>query len=93
MTALATGAAVSVSGMIAFVGLVVPHLVRLVVGPDHRLVLPGSALLGALLLVGADLAARTLAAPSELPIGTVTALCGAPFFLVLLRRRLPGGGV
>ncbi len=85
--ALAIGAAVSVSGIIGFVGIVVPHLLRLVVGPGHRLLLPASILLGAALMLGADTLARTLAAPAELPIGIVTAAIGAPFFLVLLLRQ------
>lgn len=85
--ALAVGAAVSVSGVIGFVGLVVPHLLRLIVGPDHRILLPGSALLGASLLLASDLIARTIAAPAELPIGIVTAGIGAPFFLWLLWRQ------
>lgn len=84
---LLTGLAVSVSGMIGFVGLVVPHLLRLLLGPDHRLLLPASCLGGAAFLVVADLLARTLIAPVELPVGVVTALVGGPFFLVLLRRR------
>ena len=86
LAALAVGAGVAVSGIIGFVGLVVPHLVRLALGPDHRLVLPGSVLLGGALLVGADLLARTIAAPAELPIGIVTSLVGGPFFLWLLLR-------
>lgn len=85
--ALAVGAAVSVSGVIGFVGIVVPHLLRLVIGPGHRLLLPASILLGATLLLGADTASRMLAAPAELPIGIVTAAIGAPFFLVLLLRQ------
>ena len=88
---LGTGAAVAAAGVIGFVGLVVPHLVRLVLGPDHRSLLPASALLGAVLLLAADLAARTLVAPAELPIGIVTALAGAPFFLWLLLRQAPDG--
>jgi iron complex transport system permease protein len=92
LVALAVGTAVSVAGSIGFVGLVVPHLVRLAAGPDHRSLLPASALLGASLLLGADLAARTIAAPAEVPIGIVTALAGAPFFLwLLLRKRSPWG--
>ncbi|MEM9954495.1 MAG: iron ABC transporter permease [Chloroflexota bacterium] len=86
MVALAVGAGVAVTGIIGFVGLVVPHLMRLFAGPDHRVVLPGSALLGASLLVGADLLARTIAIPAEIPIGIVTALVGGPFFLYLLLR-------
>jgi len=84
LTALAVGAAVSVSGVIGFVGLVVPHLLRLVIGPDHRALLPGAAILGALLVVVADLIARTLVAPAEMPIGIVTAAVGAPCFIWLL---------
>lgn len=87
LVAGAVGAAVSVSGVIGFVGIVVPHLLRTLIGPGHRLLLPASILCGAILLVGADTAARTLAAPAELPIGILTALMGAPFFLVLLVRQ------
>ena len=90
LSALAVGASVGFAGMIGFVGLVVPHLLRLAGGADHRLVLPGSALLGAALLVGADALARTVAAPAELPIGVITSLIGAPFFLWLLTRQLKG---
>ncbi|ONG45017.1 iron ABC transporter [Pseudoroseomonas deserti] len=86
LAAIAVSAGVAFTGLIGFVGLVVPHLVRLAGGADHRLVLPLSALLGAALLVLADLVARSLAAPAELPVGVVTALLGAPFFLWLLRR-------
>ncbi|KUJ71285.1 iron ABC transporter [Thiomicrospira sp. WB1] len=89
-TALGVGAAVSVSGVIGFVGLVAPHLVRLLVGPDHRVVLPGSALMGACLVVVADTLARTLAAPAELPLGILMAAFGGPFFLWLLWRHLNG---
>ncbi|MBA4242976.1 iron chelate uptake ABC transporter family permease subunit [Ectopseudomonas mendocina] len=85
-TALGVGAAVAAAGLIGFIGLVVPHLMRLLVGPDHRLLLPASALAGASLLLLADLAARLALAPAELPIGIVTALIGAPFFLYLLVR-------
>jgi iron complex transport system permease protein len=87
LVAAATGAAVSVSGVISFVGLVVPHLLRLVIGPGHRLLLPASLLFGALLMVVADTFARMLVAPAELPIGIVTAVIGAPFFLALLLRQ------
>jgi iron complex transport system permease protein len=69
------------------VGLVVPHLLRLTLGPDHRTLLPGAALLGGSLLLGADLIARTVAAPAELPIGIVTAFVGGPFFIWLLLRN------
>ena len=83
-----TGVAVSVCGVVGFVGIVVPHLLRLVVGPAHRLLLPASMLLGAVLLVGADTLARTIVAPAEMPIGILTAAIGAPFFLgMLLRQR------
>jgi iron complex transport system permease protein len=84
---LATSAAVSLAGPIGFVGIVVPHLVRLMVGVDHRIVLPASALFGASFLVACDLGARTLLAPIEIPVGVVTALIGGPFFLWLLVRR------
>ncbi|MBI5301249.1 MAG: iron chelate uptake ABC transporter family permease subunit [Chloroflexi bacterium] len=86
-TSLVTAAAVAVSGLIGFVGLIVPHAVRLVWGPDHRFLLPMCALLGAMFLIIADTLARTLLAPSELPVGIITAFCGAPFFLYLLRRK------
>lgn len=85
-TALGVGAAVAAAGLIGFIGLVVPHLMRLLLGPDHRLLLPASALAGATLLLLADVAARLVLLPAELPIGIVTALIGAPFFLYLLRR-------
>jgi iron complex transport system permease protein len=83
---LLTACAVSLSGLIGFVGLVVPHAVRLALGPDHRLLLPASALAGAAFLVIADTLARTLLAPTEIPVGIFTALIGAPFFIFLLRR-------
>ena len=85
-TALGVGAAVAAAGLIGFIGLVVPHLLRLLVGPDHRILLPASAMAGAALLLLADLLARLLLAPAELPIGIITALLGAPFFLYLLVR-------
>lgn len=85
--ALLAAAAVSVGGIIGFVGLMTPHLLRLAVGPDHRRLLPAVLLAGPLLLVGADLIARTVLAPQELPVGVVTALLGGPFFLFLLRRE------
>ena len=84
---LATSAAVSIGGPIGFVGIIIPHLVRLLVGPDHRLVLPASALFGAAFLVACDLVARTILAPVELPVGIITALIGGPFFLWLLIRK------
>lgn len=86
LCALAVGTGVALCGIVGFVGLVAPHLVRLAAGPLHRVVLPGSALLGAVLLLTADLVARTVVAPVELPIGIVTALIGAPFLLWLVRR-------
>lgn len=91
--AVLTAAAVAVSGVVLFVGLVVPHLVRMVVGPSHRWLIPGAALAGALTVTVADLVARTVAAPSELPLGVLTALVGSPFFLWQLRRtRARQGG-
>jgi iron complex transport system permease protein len=84
---LSTGAAVSLGGPVLFVGIIVPHLVRLLVGADHRLVLPASALFGAAFLVVCDLIARTILAPVELPVGIITAILGGPFFLWLLFRR------
>lgn len=84
---LATAAAVAFSGLIGFVGLIAPHAVRLVWGPDHRSLIPMAAIVGAGFLIVADLVARTVVSPSELPVGIVTAFCGAPFFLYLLRRR------
>jgi iron complex transport system permease protein len=83
-TALLTGAAVAVSGLIGFVGMIVPHAVRMVLGPDHRLLLPASALVGGTFLAVADTVARSLLAPAELPVGVITALCGGPFFIYLL---------
>lgn len=86
-----TGAAVAVSGTIGFVGLVIPHFVRLVVGPNHQHVLPASILVGAIFLILADLVARTVISPAELPIGVITALIGAPIFaIILMRQRLKG---
>lgn len=84
---LATGAAVSLGGPVSFVGIIVPHLVRLMIGADHRLVLPASALFGAAFLIACDLVARTAFAPLELPVGIVTAIIGGPVFLWLLFRR------
>ena len=84
---LATAAAVSFSGLIGFVGLVAPHAVRLAWGVDYRSLVPMAAIVGAAFLIVADLAARTVAGPAELPVGVVTAFCGAPFFIYLLRRR------
>jgi iron complex transport system permease protein len=89
---LLTGAAVAVSGSIGFVGLVIPHLIRLITGPNHRHVLPLSMLVGGGFLVLADLGARTIIAPKELPIGVITALIGAPVFAALLVRERVGRG-
>lgn len=86
LAALLVAAAVSMSGLVGFVGLVAPHLCRITLGPRHRLLLPAAALAGAIFVVLSDLIARTIIAPSELPLGVVTALIGGPFFLVLLRR-------
>ncbi len=86
-TSIMIGAAVSVSGIISFVGLIVPHVLRLALGPDHRLLLPASLLGGAAFLVLADLIARVAIAPAEIPVGAITALCGGPFFIYMLRRE------
>jgi iron complex transport system permease protein len=83
-SALLTGAVVSVSGIIGFVGMVIPHAVRMVLGADHRLLLPASAFVGGILLMVADTVARTAIAPAEIPVGVVTALVGGPFFISLL---------
>ena len=83
---LSTGAAVSLGGPVFFVGIIVPHIVRLIVGADHRLVLPASALFGASFLIVCDLIARTIVAPVEMPVGIITAIIGGPFFLWLLFR-------
>jgi iron complex transport system permease protein len=87
---LLTGLVVSFSGLIGFVGLVVPHLGRMVLGPDHRILMPVSALGGAVFLIAADSLARTVISPSELPVGVVTAFVGAPFFIYLLKTRGSG---
>jgi iron complex transport system permease protein len=86
-SAILTGASVAVAGMVGFVGLIVPHAVRLILGPAHRVVLPASAVGGAVFLVLCDLLARTVHSPTEIRLGVVTALCGGPFFLLLLVRR------
>jgi iron complex transport system permease protein len=83
-----TGLAVSVSGTIGYVGLLVPHLMRLIFGSDHRILLPAAAFGGAIAVVLADMLARTVVAPGELPVGAMTALVGAPLFIYLLRRRM-----
>jgi iron complex transport system permease protein len=84
---LITGMVVSFSGIIGFVGLIVPHLMRMFLGPDHRLLIPASALGGAVFLIAADTLARTILSPSELPVGVITAFLGAPFFIYLLKQR------
>ena len=84
---LGTGVAVSLAGPIGFVGIIVPHLVRLLVGADHRVVMPASALFGAAFLMACDAVARVVLSPVELPVGVVTAVLGAPFFLWLLIRK------
>ena len=84
---LVTALAVSFSGIIGFVGLIIPHIMRMLLGPDHRLLLPASFLFGASFLVLADTIARTVIPHSELPVGVITAICGAPYFIYLLRRR------
>ncbi len=86
LASLLTGLAVSVSGVIGFVGLIIPHICRLVFGPDHRLLLPASFLAGGIFLITADLVARTILAPTEVPVGAVTAALGAPLFIYLLKR-------
>lgn len=87
LTALGVGVSVAVAGLVAFVGLVVPHVIRLLIGPDHRWLLPGSAIAGALLMLVADNIARIIVLPAELPTGIITALLGAPFFVALLVQQ------
>ncbi|HON59670.1 MAG TPA: iron ABC transporter permease [Smithella sp.] len=87
VTSLMISVAVSLSGIIGFVGIMVPHLMRLAFGSDHRLLLPVSGLFGAAFLIAADTLARTALAPAELPVGVITALCGAPYFIFLLKRK------
>jgi iron complex transport system permease protein len=82
-----TGAVTAFSGPIGFVGIIVPHTLRLIAGPDHRILIPGSFFLGSAFLVICDTAARTILAPTEIPVGVITALLGGPFFIVLLRRK------
>jgi iron complex transport system permease protein len=90
LTTLGVGVCVSIVGMIGFVGLVVPHMMRLLIGPDHRGLVPASALGGGILLLLADTAARVIISPTELPTGILTALLGAPFFIYLLTRQKKG---
>jgi iron complex transport system permease protein len=84
---LMTAAAVSISGIIGFIGLIIPHIMRLLVGPDHRILIPASALAGAIVLIACDTIARTVMSPSEVPVGIITALLGGPFFIYLLTRK------
>ena len=92
VTAAAVGAAVAVAGVVGFVGIVVPHVARLLAGPDHRVVLPASALLGGSLVLIADVFARMAVRPAELPLGVVMAIVGAPVFLHMVVKRGIGGG-
>jgi len=78
---------VAFAGTIGFVGLIIPHIMRLIIGPDHRFLLPTTAIAGAIFLVWADMAARTVASPAEIPVGIITAFLGAPFFLYLLKKK------
>lgn len=87
LASLVTGVAVAFTGVIGFVGLIIPHLIRLITGPDHRILLPVSAFVGASFLIMADVVAKTVIYPTELPVGIITALCGTPFFLYLLRKH------
>jgi iron complex transport system permease protein len=91
VAALMTAVAVAFTGIIGFVGLIVPHMMRLVLGADHRLLVPASTLFGATFLIWSDAVARTVVAPTVLPVGIITALCGGPFFIYLLRRSGSGG--
>jgi iron complex transport system permease protein len=84
---MAIGISVAVAGTISFVGLIIPHIVRLLIGPDHRYLIPASALAGAILLILADAVARVVVAPAELPAGILTALLGTPFFISLLAQK------
>ncbi len=87
LTALLTSIAVSVSGIIGFIGLIVPHMIRMILGPDHKILIPSSALLGGIILIWSDTIARTIIAPSELPVGIITELLGAPFFIYLAKKK------
>ncbi|MEI6845463.1 MAG: iron ABC transporter permease [Candidatus Firestonebacteria bacterium] len=87
LTSMLTALAVSVSGLIGFVGLIIPHIARMIVGPDHRILIPFSALLGGIFLILSDTLCRSIIAPSEIPTGVVTAILGGPFFLYLLKRK------
>ncbi len=89
-SSLVAGTAVAFSGIIGFVGLITPHIMRILVGPNHRILLPVSALAGAIFLIWTDTIARTILSPSEIPVGIITALCGAPFFVFLLQKSKKG---
>ncbi|MHA1450607.1 MAG: FecCD family ABC transporter permease, partial [Candidatus Hodarchaeales archaeon] len=91
LASLMTGVAVAFSGVIGFVGLIIPHLIRMITGPDHRILMPVSAISGASFLIIADIIAKTIIYPAELPVGIITAICGTPFFLYLLRKRKKTG--
>jgi len=90
-SAFVTAAAVSISGLIAFIGLIIPHLTRLLIGPDHRVLIPASVFMGASFLIICDSLARIVVSPAELPVGVITAMCGGPFFLYLMRRKKKTG--
>ena len=90
-SSLIAGIAVAFTGIIGFVGLIIPHIMRILVGPDHRILIPTSALAGGIFLVWADTVARTVLSPTEIPVGIITALCGAPFFIYLLQKSKKGG--
>jgi iron complex transport system permease protein len=85
-SSLLTAAAVAAAGLVGFVGLITPHIMRLIIGPDHRTLIWASVIYGATFVVLADLAARTLLTPQEIPLGVITGVIGGPFFLILLRR-------
>ncbi|MHA2055494.1 MAG: FecCD family ABC transporter permease, partial [Candidatus Hodarchaeales archaeon] len=87
IASLITGVSVAFTGVIGFIGLIIPHMVRLITGPDHRILLPVSAFTGASFLILADVLAKTIIFPVEIPVGIITAFCGAPFFLYLLRKH------
>ncbi|MFB1001190.1 MAG: iron ABC transporter permease, partial [Pseudomonadales bacterium] len=87
IVAIAVASSVALAGVIGFVGLVVPHMLRMVIGPSHRRLLPYSALAGGLMLVAADIVARVIVSPAEMPVGVITAILGAPLFIILLRQR------
>jgi iron complex transport system permease protein len=89
-SSLIAGTAVGFSGIIGFVGLITPHIMRILVGPNHRILLPASALAGAIFLILSDTIARTILSPTEIPVGIITAFCGAPFFVYLLQKSKKG---